>query len=240
MLEEGSSSHDIFFSQPSFSKIVAIHGINFSLNDIHGLWVQKVFANSGVIDSSMEIEQVKPFNPRNGRPFLLVSFKNEEDVQKILKSKYTLKRKVGWENIYIQQWFPRRQRTNSFKPFEFHQQPYKQHQHSYSNGQHFNVADSDSQLQSQYHLPLRIQNSPIPIVQQPIPKYQSNYYWENPDVTFPLPAPVHSLPGQQLLHYQTPAQPQPPTYVLQSPHPAYRNQYNLNQNQGNWHLSPRS
>ena len=98
----------------SSSRTLVIYGLIFATSEANSTWLQTLFADSGVIDKSMEIEKLTVIKSFKG-PFRKVTFVKQEDVQKILNSKVILSRKPGWQKVYINRDLSKEERRQAFQ-----------------------------------------------------------------------------------------------------------------------------
>ncbi|MDQ2686008.1 MAG: hypothetical protein M3Y25_09235, partial [Thermoproteota archaeon] len=85
---------------------IAIYGLHCSSEDCSGSWIMKFFAESGISNNDIDVNNVRIYKPKKGKDFILVSLKNENDVQKILSNKSKLKN-TKWNNVFIKRWVSR-------------------------------------------------------------------------------------------------------------------------------------
>ena len=173
--QDGKDSKDPEGKSPerfSHSKALLIYGVRCSKHDLNASWLQHFFADSGIIESNMEIESVKLIeNVRE--PFLKVFFKNESDVKKIIQRKWQLRNVKGFEWVYINESKPRHQRIREAQErrrsrFDHRQSSYRGRAsrydthdpyHSYDHDPYYpydrpGVSSSFSHRRRDYHQPL--------------------------------------------------------------------------------------
>lgn len=132
------------------SRTILIYGLKYSTLDCNASWLQTKFADTKLIDASMEIENLQHVQPRNGSDsFLKVTFKNINDVRKILKNKSSLRDQNGFENVYIQLSKSKSQRINDFS-----QRSYRKQFIGFSNANSY----QNKKFNSRYHVNGRFNN----------------------------------------------------------------------------------
>ena len=94
----------------SHSRTILIRGLKFSTRDLSSNWLQRVFVDTGVIDPSMEIREIKPIISTRSPAFLKVIFNREEDVKKVLNSKRCLQKFPSFRNVFINESKPKHER----------------------------------------------------------------------------------------------------------------------------------
>jgi len=103
---------DAMYDTRNFSKILAIYGLHFTSggSEISPEALYQDLADSKVITRNMEIEKIRMIQPRNKskKDFIIVYFKNGEDVKTILASKSQLNNSK-FSHVMIKPWVPRGQ-----------------------------------------------------------------------------------------------------------------------------------
>ncbi len=170
---------------------IAIYGLNCSSEDCNGVWIMKFLVDSGISVNNIDITNVQIYKPRKGKEIILVSFKNEKDLQNILSNKSKLKN-TKWNNIFIKRWVYRIQKIfNNFRngSQKFSRYGNNVNGNNHLNGQRINFRPAPPYLlPSPYIPPHRYQPQPYPPHQTsiiPSLHYQQQTYLQHQPLYLP-------------------------------------------------------
>ena len=111
----------------SHSRTILIRGLKFSTRDLSSNWLQRVFADTGVIDPSMEIREIRPIISTRSPAFLKVIFNREEDVKKVLNSKRHLQNYPSFRHVFINESKPKHEREREREERRRHRDEHFEH-----------------------------------------------------------------------------------------------------------------